>query len=411
MHCTDWQHHIAAASRPGLSHKQPAHNANGQQDLSAVVLGGLETGRRPVLAGKAVGLLGTALPAGSNSVGKAAGQPRTALPAGSSLDGRAASRASRAAAKGPAFIRIGDDKPRAAPPVAPTFFAPSQQGQTQPQIRRISAQTPASSSARHMQGAGNLSTAAQTQLAVAITGTPHIDPAVSSPAMTPALAPSALGPVPASNAAVAAATNMHDAPHTAAKAAAHSVEIQAPTHKQASDIQQHDRAQPAAEVPAASEAQVAQLAGTKHNITADIPHLAEAALPSEAAVAAVTPGSATHTPAGGVDASAAQQSGAEDVVAAAAPTVAVTPDTAVEPDTDLQVSRTEPVLSAPRTLLPTSRRQRKGPKAAKPEEPVKTQSSWQELLGLSEKADLKTSAHTSLSGDDASGPGSATELV
>lgn len=302
------------------------------------------------------------------------GQSGTALPAVTKPTDRTSSRAPWAAAKGPAqpaFIRIGVDKPCTAHRPAQVSFAPGQLGSDQTH---------------------NLSTAAaQSQLLASRSTqgkTSQSGPAVSASG-TPPIAVSSASPAASCPPAISAATLLSPpVPPISAVQAVDEPDGCAPASQQASDAQRHDILGHAAMPSPATDPQGSETAAAGGEI---INHVLNSAAN---ATAAVTPGLTTPAPAVagdpvrqqhelGVSATAAEASG---------------PGAIVTPIGGLQQSDSGVTASAPRMMLPISRRKRKGQKAAKTEEPVKTQHSWQELLALADQADSATSDHKSASG-------------
>lgn len=312
---------------------------------------------------------------------------RTALPAAGEVLGRASSRApwpAKQRSAQPAFIRIGEDKDKGKPRTSHT------QTHTAPALGHPGNSRP------------GLSTAAQTGSLPGISRMSQQGAAVAASATAPAaalLTPQSVTSSFSHNATAAPAPQAADL----------AVDCTAKPH-QSSDAHQHDRAEHPVMPPTAVSAQMAV------PIERVLPDVPASAVSTAAAAAAATAASAAQMCVTVPDAAAQQLDreldrdraavrsaavgsaaldsaalgsgaigssgilGSADTVRSAAAETLTALGSAVT--LSLQQSSADAAASAPRAVLPTSRKKRKGPKAtSKPQEPVKACHSWQALLG------------------------------
>ena len=304
----------------------------------------------------------------------AVAQSGTALPAGTKPPGRASSRAPLPAAKGPgqpAFIRIGEDMPRTAHRPAQVSFAPGQLGIAH----------------KH-----SLGSAAQSQLHASRSAqgkSSQLAPAVSTSTTTPVAASRAAPKAAASPAVSPAAALSQSAPSTSAAQAVHGQDGDALASQQGSYARWHDRLRHATIPSLATDVpgpEVTAAAGEEA-----INHVLNSAA---SITAAIRPGAITPAPADVGDLVGQQH----DLGSSGTTAEVAGPGSVLTLSGGLQQTVSGVAAAAPRVMLPTSRRKRKAPKAAKTEEPVKSQHSWQELLALSNQADSTAPDRKSPSG-------------
>ena len=290
----------------------------------------------------------------------AANEHGTALPTGSHAQDRASSRAPLPAKQRPAqpaFIRIGDDKDKDKPRTLHRLGHPSSV-MSHPGSNRP-----------------GLSAAAQT---CPSTGTP-LQSRISQQGA--AVAASATSPAASSAALLTTHSATHGCSHQVSAApATQAADVAAGIAgdcngalQQSSDARQHDTAAAAATAPSGAPACVTMPSAAAQQLGGVSPTRPQAAAVGSALSESAAIGSA---PLGFAASEASTASGS-----AATETLA-SPGSAVMPPAPLLQSRAEAATAlAPGPMLPTSRRKRKGPKAAKPQEGVKAAHSWQALLG------------------------------
>lgn len=378
--------------------------------------------------------VGSVLPADSRasrrapaSAGKAPQQHVTALPAGSSAQGRASSSASRAGASSrapwpakkssaqPAFIRIADDSPRTSHAPGPSSSAFGQQHGNQ--RLSIAAQTDVLTTTPVQSSLGPQG------VAVPASATSHSATA-SLPTHSPVSFTCTASAVPVSQAigvpvdstgTTQASSHAHQ-PTIAEQAATPSAALQTQAAVPIAGTMTH--VHESTETDAAAAAAVSAASGTPMAVirlgpTAQVgtpgggnrthtPESAAAAADPAAITLAGTAASPMYTTR--PDAAAQQHEGGMINTPAAAGTLTLgsvgtpvlTPGSVGTPAAgDLQGSRS---AVQPRAVLPSSRRKRKGPKAAKALEPVQAAHSWQALLGPDDEGRSEAPARTLVTG-------------
>lgn len=306
---------------------------------------------------------GSALPAGARSSGWASsGTPAgngplehgIALLIGSNAQsGRAPMSAKQRPAQ-PAFIRIGDDRDKDKPRTQHRQGHPSSvlshPGSTRPGLSTAAQTDPLSRKPvqSRMRQQGAAVTASATPLAAAALLTTQ-------------------------SATHCCSHNVCAAPATQAADVAADVALDCTDAlQQISDTHQLDTPAAAATAASGAPACVTLSDAAAQQLEGVSPTLPQSAAAGSAASESAAAGSAalgftaTETP-------AAPGSAATETLAASG--------SAVIPLVTLLQSSEDAAASAPRAMLPTSRRKRKGPRAAKPQEPVKAEHSWQDLLG------------------------------
>ena len=372
------------ASHPLMHAKSSSHRAQPSDSKDLAKRHQAQSGANVVSSGS-----GSVLPASAGSsvrassrapAGNGPHEHGTALPAGAKAPGGAPSRApwpAKQRSAQPAFIRIGDDN-------------------LQGNLRPLHTQTHPSPALGHPGDS-------RPGLSTAVSRFSHQEAAGAASATAPAAAASPAALLTTSSATSSFSHNaiatMTAPPPQAADVA---VDCTA-TPQQGSDAHQHDRA----ETPLAALA--ANRAVSTDGLMTDVPAAAAATAASGAQMCVTVPEAAAQqhdradtqrttvrsaavestalgsaalgsTALGSAAIGSPGMLGSADTIGSAAAEPLAAARSAVTPSW-LQ-SSAGAAASAPRAMLPTSRKKRKGPKAAtKPEEPVQACHSWQALLG------------------------------
>lgn len=375
IHTKTDSHSVRVGDMTDLSGEQQARSGTEAAlgSKSDLLADGRASRRAPGFVQKAPHPHATAL-AGNNTKGRASsGAPGVGTGAGAGASSRAPWPPRKGFAQ-PAFIRVGDDKPRTAHGQAPSSSASGylhgiQSCSTAAQTdaftprpvpsthQRLTVPAPAascsaaalltthSSTSPHTRTVGTVPASQAAALAVGCTDSPR--QSSDTPRLnTPALVPSAVLQAQVADPIAGTMSHAHESAKTAA--AATTAAAGTPVHD--------------------ATAQVAiTIAGTLSNID------------ESAGAAAIAASPVCITTA---DATAEQQHGGHEAAAAEtlASGVVMTPPV-LTPAAEGDGTSGASASVQPRAVLPSSRRKRKGPKAAKPLEPVKAEHSWQGLLG------------------------------